>query len=473
MLNSLQELKSAATSFQTRPPVHRTCVTVLLSAFFAVVAVLAERARSAPIEQRAQAPAESTSPRRPQEVLDAIKRFQGGNVTEAFELLKSASAKYPNLSPPRVMLANLYISEHQKAKGLEQLEIAVVESPDDAEAHLIFGDIACFERRVSDAEEQYEAGKTLLAKYNADAGRKASLTSQCYLGLANVAKMRSQSDKVEKIVSALLTMQPNNAMAHQRMAERYVAAEKPDQAIKELQAAVKTAANWPSPPSMLAQIYQQMGRAPDVEKWLIRAAEQFPDDVRTRVALGNWWFEQGETEKAAAEFAAAEKLDANALEVKLGLGSVARLRHDTAKAREYFEAILKEFPGNFAAADQFALLLVDLGGAANLQHAFELADANWKSAPQASEAESTLGWISYKLGKFDEAQRHLRAAASRGAVNRDTAYFIARLSYDAGKHDEALRFLRQAIDGKGPFSHANDANRWLAQLTKSNEAASK
>ena len=473
MVSSLQELTSAGANYDARGSVHWTGVVVLLSTFFAAILVRTELARSAPIEQHPQTPTESTNARRPQEVLDAIKRFQGGNVSGAFELLKAASAKYPNLSQPRVMLANLYISDHQKAQGLEQLEMAIVESPDDPEVHLIFGDIAGFDHRVSDAEAQYEAGKALLAKYNADASRKTALTSQCYLGLANVAKMRGQWDKVDKILSALLTMQPNNAMAHQRMAERFVAADKPDDALKELQAGVKVETKWPSPPSMLAQIYIQMGRSQDVEKWLIRAAQQFPDDIRTRLALGSWWLEQGETEKAAEEFVAAEKLDAKSLEVKLGLGSVARLRHDPAKAREYFEAVLKQSPGNFAAANQLALLLADSGDAANLKHASELATANLQSSPQNGAAESTLGWIDYKLGRFDEAERHLRAAIARGAVTRDTAYFIAKLVYDAGNRGEAIRFLRQSVEGKGPSAHADDARRWLAQLTKTNEAASK
>ena len=120
-----------------------------------------------------------------------------------------------------------------------------------------------------------------------------------------------------------------------------------------------------------------------------------------------------------------------------------------------------------------ALLLADLGGAANLSHALELATANLQVAPQSSEAESTLGWINYKLGKLDDAERHLRAAAARGAVTRDAGYFIAKLAYDRGNRDEALQFLRKAVDGKGPFTHADDANRWLAQITKNNEAASK
>ena len=474
MLANLLKTFSSARGVGSHRRLRAVRLAIGVAAFWAShCLVLVGSLKGAPIEQRSSASAESATARRPQEVIDAIKRFQGGNTAGAFELLKTASAKYPNLAPPRVMLANLFISEHQKAQGLEQLELAVIESPNDPEAHLIFGDIAGFERRMSDAEAQYETGKALLAKFTADAGRKTALTSQCYLGLANVAKMRNQWDKAEKLLSALLEMQPNNAPAHQRMAERYVAADKPDEALKQLQAAVKAETKLPNAPSLMAQIYRQIGRGQDVEKWLIRAAEEFPRDIRGHLALGTWWLEEGSLDKAAAEFAAAEKLDAKSPEVKFGLGSVARMRHDNKKAREYFDAVLEQSPGNAAAGNQLALLLADEGGAANLQHALELATANLRSVPQSSDAESTLGWIDYKLGKSDEAERHLRAAAARGAVTRDTAYFVAKLTFDRGNREEALRFLKKAIDGKGPFAHSDDANRWLAQLTKTNEAASK
>src|SRR6266700_2941010 len=106
------------------------------------------RLHAAPIERSPATTNEPTSDKRPPEVLEAIKRFEGGNAEKAFELLKAASVKYPNLAPPRVMFANMFFSDRQKAVGLQQLELAAIESPDDPEPHLIFGDIAIFEHRA-------------------------------------------------------------------------------------------------------------------------------------------------------------------------------------------------------------------------------------------------------------------------------------------------------------------------------------
>ncbi|HEV3418532.1 MAG TPA: tetratricopeptide repeat protein [Pirellulales bacterium] len=436
-------------------------------------ALVAGTLAAAPIERNPTTPEQPTAAKRPQEVLDAIKRFEGGNTDGAFEMLKAASAKHANLAPPRVMLANLFFSDHQKAAGLEQLELAVLESPDDPEPHLIFGDIAVFERRLSDADAQFAASGPLLAKYSADAGRKASLTSQYHLGLAMVAKMRGQWGAAQKQLSLLLDAQPKNSAAHRRMAETLVGAGKIDEALKEFQAAVKADPSMPPAASLMAEIYRQVGNAMEVEKWLSRAVEESPQDVRTRLALGKWWLDQGELDEAAAEFAAAEKIDPNSLDVKLSVGTVARLQHDDKLAQEQFESVLEQSPSNFIASNQLALLLAEQSDASRLPRALEMATGNLRAAPQNSEAESTLGWIDYKLGKLDDAERHLRAASARGSISRDTAYFIAKVAFDRGLRDESLRLLRQAIGGRGPFVHADAAKHWLAELTKPSEAPQK
>ncbi|HEY2148706.1 MAG TPA: tetratricopeptide repeat protein, partial [Pirellulales bacterium] len=283
-----------------------------------MVAGRAPSLRAAPIERPATTKSTGSNDPRPPEVLEAIKRFEGGDSEKALSLLKAASEKHPNLAPPRVMLANLFISNRQKAAGLEQLEMAVVESPADPEAHLIFGDIAVFEGRASDAQAQYKLGSELLANYNADAKRKAKLVSQCELGLAKVEKMRGRWDAVAKQLNHLLQAQPQNAAAHQSMAEALIAVNKADEAVQQFQTAIKSDPALPPAALLMANVYRQIGKTSEVQKWLLRGVQESPSDLRAHVAMAEWWLGEGEYEKAAAEFAAAEKLAPNSIEVKLG-----------------------------------------------------------------------------------------------------------------------------------------------------------
>src|SRR4051812_37946020 len=83
------------------------CCQTLAGLAFAVGILFSAAAKAGPIE-RDPTSTGATSEKRPPEVLDAIKRYEGGDAEKAFELLKSAAAKYPNLAPPRVMFANMY-----------------------------------------------------------------------------------------------------------------------------------------------------------------------------------------------------------------------------------------------------------------------------------------------------------------------------------------------------------------------------
>ena len=428
---------------------------------------------AAPIERLPATPEETPTAARPQEVIDAIKRFEGKDTKGALALLQAASAKYPGLAPPRVMLANLYFSDQQRRAGLHELELAAVAYPDDPEPHLIFGDIGVFDHRLSDAEVQYRAGEALLAEFTANPARKAALTAQCDLGLAEVAKLRGRWDAARKPLALLLKSQPDNPTAHRRMAEVDIAGGQPDQALQQLRAAVKADPKLPTPAGLMAELYHRMGNDNAAEAWLIRAVDEAPRDIRARLALGRRRLDDGQLDEAAAQFTAAEKLDSKSPEIKLWIGTTARYRHDLKKARDELEAALEQLPDNFSAADQLALLLTEQNNSKDLTQAFNLAASNLRAMPQNAEAEATLGWIDYKLGKFDDAERLLRAAAGHGKISRDTAYYLARLLYDRGRRSEARKLLREALESRGAFAYADEATRLLAQESSPPEAPRK
>src|SRR6185295_3976709 len=68
---------------------------------------------------------------RPQLVLDAIALFEGGKYQEAFAKLEKAKKDHAQLSPARVMMANLYFSDNppQVQAGRVLLEQEVASEP--------------------------------------------------------------------------------------------------------------------------------------------------------------------------------------------------------------------------------------------------------------------------------------------------------------------------------------------------------
>ena len=68
-----------------------------------------------------------------------------------------------------------------------------------------------------------------------------------------------------------------------------------------------------------------------------------------------------------------------------------------------------------------------------------------KTRRSQAEAASTYGWVLYKLGRLDEAEKAFQAAISGGQVAPDTAYYIACLSYDRGREPQAKQWLERRV----------------------------
>ena len=304
----------------------------------------------------------------------------------------------------------------------------------------------------------------MLKSFHGDADRKQRLTAQYYLGIAAVARGHKQWELAQKDLEKLLELQPGNATAHERLASVLFARQNPEAALAELQATVKADPRRPPVGIMMASLYRDAGDFKSTEKWLRQAVSDVPSDLRPRLALGRWLFDEGDIDGAAEQFKAAEKLDAKSPDVRLMLGTILRFRKDYAQAQRYLDALVDEFPANMAASDQLALTLADENDPAKLHRAAVLATVNLKDGPQNPEAASTLAWICYRQGKLDEADHYFALALRGGNASRDTAYFLAKFLFDRGQRDRAKQLLRQAIEGHGPFAHLDGAKSWAAEL---------
>jgi hypothetical protein len=96
----------------------------------------------------------------------AIAAFRQGDMATTLRWLERARQENPHLAPAEIMLANMFFSDEQPNRGREILEQAAVKNPTDPEPHLIFGDLAFRQGRLSDAQVQYERGGQLTNSFN-------------------------------------------------------------------------------------------------------------------------------------------------------------------------------------------------------------------------------------------------------------------------------------------------------------------
>ncbi len=100
---------------------------------------------------------------------------------------------------------------------------------------------------------------------------------------------------------------------------------------------------------------------------------------------------------------------------------------------------------------------------AALSQAIELTEAH----SQSLRAQTTAGWIRYRLGQVDDAEPLLRAAARDGNGHPEAVYYLARLLYENNKQEEARKLanrLKPYVENPGLFVPRLAARQWLSDL---------
>ena len=387
-------------------------------------------------------------------------------LTAALKLLKEAAKKNADLPPAQVIMAQLFSQANIPLGVRNALEQAVVDAPADPEAYLIMGDLALRERRFTEARMLYQKANELLANFNASAKRKDLIQPRILSGLASIDEAQENWPDARKRLEAWLKLDPKNAMAMQRLARCLFQQKDAQGALEKLREAAKADADVLTPEAILAQFYEQAGDRENAKKWMAEALKTAPKDLRTHLVVGQWALETEQLPEAEKQAAAALQIDPKSLDAKILCGVIALFKKDFAGAERYFESAHLQSPRNFAATNNLALVLIEQKDEAKKRRALEYAENNVQQNPKSAEAASTYGWVLYKMGRLDEAEKAFQAAISGGSVAPDTAYYIACLSYDRGREAQAKQWLDIALKSTGPFAMRQDAKALMEKLKK-------
>jgi Tfp pilus assembly protein PilF len=396
----------------------------------------------------------------------AIERFKRRDYDGASAELETAARGRTDLVPARLMLAKLFLMDEQTAVGKDMLERAAIENPDHPDVYVTLGKVAVREGRLTDAALQFEKALGLCSspKISIDLARICRI--DCQAGRADVAERRRDWQTAEAALGAWLAIEPGNALAHRRLAIVLFRSGRKDQAVKELEAAVKADPHQEPPAMVMGQLYSEAGEAEKAAEAFEAAGKAAPKDARVAIAYAAWLLDQGKLDQALDRAQTAVALAPDSQAARELEGRIAWTKKDYVRAEAVFQALHIEAPGNFAFSNIWALILAERPDDAGKQRARQLAELNARLNPNSAEALSTLGWVAYRQGQADDALRYLRAALNSGRAPADAAYFLARLLADRGQADEARTLVKLAVDAKGPHPYRQDARELSDRLDK-------
>jgi tetratricopeptide (TPR) repeat protein len=412
----------------------------------------------------------AAQPQLPPELAAAEAAFRQGKVADALKSLQEAVKKDPDQSPAQVILARMFLQARMGGDMRGALEQAVIDNPDDPEPYMVLADMALADRRLTEAQLLYQKASDLMADFKKSAKRKEALQPGIHRGLAQTAMNRKDWAGAQKQLEAWLKLAPKSTDAMRLLASCLFEQKNVASALEELKAAAKLdPEKILTPEAVVARLYEQAGDHENAKKWMISALTVAPQDLRTRLVAGEWALQTGRLEDAQTQAAAALQIDPTSLGAKILRGVVALFQKDYTTAERYFELASLQSPKSFAASNDLALALVEQDDKTKQARALEYAENNVKNyqrTPDAPQAFSTYGWILYRRGNLDEAEKWLNAAASSGPVSPDTAYYCARLARDRNRDEVARQWLDNALKSPSPFACRPEAAALLAKLKK-------
>lgn len=400
------------------------------------------------------------------ELIQAEKQFNQNEFDKAFEQLEAACKKDAELPPAPLLLARLFLSRNQAVAAHQMLEKAVVKEPNQPGYYLAFAQLNLAEGRLTEASVLID--KTLaLCETNKDIGKqKAVMLREAYSGRAFIAEQRQSWDAARAALAEWLKGDPKNAAAHQRMGRALFFLDKPAEALTSLQQAHALDSNLEHPAIGMMVLWTQKKDLKQADMWAQRALKEDGKTTRTRLAVAGWLLDQERADEAATQADNVLRTEPNNADGRRLRGLIARHQRNFAEAEKYFEPLYQESPGDFFLSNQLALALAEQPDGKKLKRALQLAEVNARQYPNVSEAGVTLGRVYYLLGRWDDAERALQAAARTGQMSADGAYYFASVLDQLKKPDDAQKLLKAALETQGAFLFRKEAKELMARLEK-------
>lgn len=402
------------------------------------------------------------------EINNAIERFANRDIDGCRAILERSRNNNAKLPPPGIMMATLWISANQLQAARAELEETAVKFSADPEPYLMLGDLAFQERRITDAAVLFDRATQLTSVFEENPKRKRDFEIRCNAGAAAVAEARRQWDTAQQHLRAWLTLDPDNAGAHFRLGSVLFHLGKETEALEQFKEARKLDSKALQPELALARLYDEERKRDVAKKWIESALKTAPDDVSVLLAASQWYLGQNDLKLAQATTDRALKIDPKSLDGKVVRGVIARVARDYPTAEKFFNEAHVQSPGNFAASNSLALVLIESSNKEEQQRALEMAEANAAryrdNSPQQVNALTTLAWVYYKLGRREDAEKILDQIARNNALTSDGAYYVSKLLADRGEKDRARAILEEVLTNEAVFATRPDAVDLLAKL---------
>jgi tetratricopeptide (TPR) repeat protein len=258
-----------------------------------------------------------------------------------------------------------------------------------------------------------------------------------------------QKEKAVAVLEDIIKRQPLAYAIYNDLGELYGELTNTEKAISNYQQSLVIKPNQPENYAQITALQLDSKQIDEALKTLGTWKQKFPADFRVPYFTGLIQTDHKEYSAAVASFTDAETLarespDDAKLSSKFyfSYGAACERAGDADKAVKLFRKCLELDPEDDTAANYLGYMWADKG--TNLEEALGLIQRAVKLDPNNGAYLDSLGWVLFKLGRYDEALVQMRRAVEYMKDDATVLDHLAEVLLKLGKTDEAVSILRQA-----------------------------
>jgi len=365
----------------------------------------------------------------------ALLMQQDGDAEGALKLLEKNPPQNGEVAPI-LLRARLLQSLNRGDEALPLLKKSVSQYPDDKRLGLTYARTLVEQNRMTEAKVQFAS---LVEQYPEDDELRFSLALVCLEG--------KSWDEAEGYLQELIERDSHVDSAHLNLGRIAEERNDPEGALVEY-ALVGPGSEYLPAQLRQADILISHGRGAEASKKLASARGAQPDyAIQLYLIEAETLAANNQSDRAGNTLQQALKQYPDDLNLLYSRAMLAEKRNDLDQMERDLRAIIKREPDNAMALNALGYTLSDrttryTEAKALIQQAYDL-------NPDDPAVLDSLGWVNYRLGNLDEAERLLRQALER-FPDQEVAAHLGEVLWANGKQREAKKiwgtFLKENPD---------------------------
>jgi tetratricopeptide (TPR) repeat protein len=360
----------------------------------------------------------------------ALLMQQDGNTEGALGLLEDNPPQEGEIAPI-LLRARLLAALDRGDEAMPLLEKNLKKIPDDKRLRLTYARMLVEQNRMDDAKVQFA---TLVQQYPDDDELRYSLALVCLEGKAWDEAYSYLQELVER----------GSHVDSARLNLGRIAEERGDpQAALDEYAQVGPGTDFLPAQLRQADILIANGRADEASRRLAEARDAQPDyAIQLYLIEAETLANNDKTQSAWLVLQNAIKQNPDDLNLLYTRSMLAEKRNDLAQMEKDLRAILAREPNNAMALNALGYTLSDR--TTRFDEARVLIERAHQLNPEDPAVLDSLGWVNYRLGNLDDAERYLRSALER-FPDHEVAAHLGEVLWANGKQREARKIWGKAL----------------------------